>query len=91
MTELAEGQRQALPAPVSLIMQVLGIRRDEIAAVAWSFLYFFCILSAYYMLRSVRESMAIVSGVQPKRFSRFHLSMSAPLASRNATTLGRFL
>ncbi len=33
-------------------------------AVAWSFIYFFCILSAYYMLRSVRDAMAIVSGVQ---------------------------
>lgn len=64
MTELVQGQREALSAPVRLAMRVLGIRRDEIAAVAWSFLYFFCILSAYYMLRSVRESMAIVSGVQ---------------------------
>lgn len=33
-------------------------------AVAWSFLYFFCLLSAYYMLRSVREAMAIVGGVR---------------------------
>jgi AAA family ATP:ADP antiporter len=45
-------------------MRVLGIERDELAAVAWSFVYFFCILSAYYMLRSVREAMAIVSGVR---------------------------
>ena len=33
-------------------------------AVAWSFLYFFCLLAAYYMLRSVRETMAIVGGVR---------------------------
>ena len=33
-------------------------------AVAWSFTYFFCLLAAYYMLRPVRETMAIVSGVQ---------------------------
>jgi AAA family ATP:ADP antiporter len=43
---------------------VLGIEPDEMIAVAWSFIYFFCILSAYYMLRSVRDAMAIVSGVQ---------------------------
>jgi ATP:ADP antiporter, AAA family len=42
---------------------VLGVRRDEFTAVAWSFAYFFCILSAYYMLRPVRDAMAIHSGV----------------------------
>ena len=45
------------------LMNTLGIRRDELAAVAWSFAYFFCILSAYYMLRPVRDAMAIHSGV----------------------------
>ena len=47
----------------SKLMTILGIRRDEIAAVTWSFAYFFCILSAYYMLRPVRDAMAIDSGV----------------------------
>jgi len=42
---------------------ILGIRRDECPAVIWSFAYFFCILSSYYMLRPVRDAMAIVSGV----------------------------
>jgi AAA family ATP:ADP antiporter len=49
----------ATPFPV----RVLGIEPREFAAVAWSFVYFFCLLAAYYMLRSVRETMAIVSGV----------------------------
>lgn len=44
--------------------RTLGIEPGEFSAVAWSFLYFFCILSSYYMLRSVREAMAIVSGVR---------------------------
>lgn len=44
--------------------RVFGIERREFTAVAWSFVYFFCLLSAYYMLRSVREAMAIVSGVE---------------------------
>jgi AAA family ATP:ADP antiporter len=47
-----------------LAYRVLGVRRREYVAVAWSFLYFFCLLASYYMLRSVRETMAIVSGVQ---------------------------
>lgn len=45
-------------------MRVLGIEPDEMVAVTWSFVYFFCILSAYFMLRSVRDAMAIANGVQ---------------------------
>lgn len=48
----------------SAISRALGIKRHEFVAVAWSFTYFFCLLAAYYMLRSVRETMAIVSGVR---------------------------
>lgn len=44
--------------------RVLGVERREYVAVLWSFTYFFCLLAAYYMLRSVRETMAIVSGVE---------------------------
>ena len=51
-------------SPADLLARVLGIRRNEIAAVAWSFAYFFCLLAAYYMLRSVREAMAIVGGTR---------------------------
>ncbi len=43
--------------------RVLGVERREYVAVLWSFLYFFCLLASYYMLRSVRETMAIVSGI----------------------------
>ncbi len=49
---------------MKFITRVLGVERDELIAVAWSFVYFFCIMSAYFMLRSVREAMAIVGGVQ---------------------------
>ena len=43
---------------------VLGIKRQEYVAVAWSFAYFFCILSSYYIIRPVRETMAVGSGPQ---------------------------
>ena len=45
------------------ILHFLGVEPGEFAAVAWSFAYSFCILSAYYMLRPVRDAMAIVAGV----------------------------
>ncbi len=50
----------ALPRP--FFEQVFGVRRDELVAVAWSFVYFSCVLSSYYMLRSVREAMAVEVG-----------------------------
>ena len=46
----------------SFLIKVFGIRRDEVVAVAWSFAYFFCVLSSYYILRPVRETMAVGSG-----------------------------
>ena len=45
-----------------LFGRVLGVERHEYMAVAWSFAYFFCVLSSYYMLRPIRESMAVGSG-----------------------------
>ncbi len=36
----------------------------ERTPLGWSFLYFFCLLCGYYMLRPVRDEMAIEGGVQ---------------------------
>ncbi len=49
---------------VRLLRLAVDVHRHEVRALAWSFVYFFCIMSAYFMLRSVRETMAIISGVQ---------------------------
>jgi len=45
-----------------LLGPVLGLERHEYVAVAWSFAYFFCVLSSYYILRPIREGMAVGSG-----------------------------
>lgn len=37
---------------------------EERAPLLWSFAYFFCLLCGYYMLRPVRDEMAIQGGVQ---------------------------
>ena len=57
---------QAAPDDLSgfRLPRALGIRRDELVAVAWSFAYFFALLASYFTLRPVRETMAIVGGVQ---------------------------
>ncbi|MBT8083216.1 MAG: MFS transporter [Gammaproteobacteria bacterium] len=48
--------------PNGYLTAVFGIKRDEAVAVAWSFAYFFCVLSSYYIIRPVREEMAVGSG-----------------------------
>ena len=45
-----------------LFDNVLSLKKSEYAAVAWSFAYFFCVLSAYYIIRPIREAMAVGSG-----------------------------
>lgn len=48
--------------PELLITRILGAKPGEFGAAAWSFTYFFCILGAYYVLRPVREQLAVYSG-----------------------------
>ncbi len=45
-----------------LFSRILGLRKHEYVAVAWSFAYFFCVLSSYYILRPVRDQLAVGSG-----------------------------
>jgi len=45
-----------------LLNRIFGLERHEYVAVAWSFAYFFCVLSSYYIIRPIREEMAVGSG-----------------------------
>lgn len=40
-----------------------AVKPDERAALFWSFLYFFCLLTGYYVLRPVRDAMGASSDV----------------------------
>jgi AAA family ATP:ADP antiporter len=53
----------AASPPRSLLAQLTGVARDERAALAWSFLYFFTLLCAYGLLRPLREEMGVRHGV----------------------------
>ena len=44
--------------------RLLKLEPAERTAVLWSFSYFFCLLSAYYILRPVRDAMGIAGGVE---------------------------
>jgi AAA family ATP:ADP antiporter len=46
------------------LAHLIDVERDELAALVWAFTYFFCILCAYFILRPVRDEMAIAGGVR---------------------------
>jgi len=48
--------------PKSFFDRLFGLEKHEYVAVAWSFIYFFCVLSSYYILRPIRENMAVGGG-----------------------------
>ena len=60
-----------------VVRLVVPVERDELPALVWSFVYFFCLLAAYYILRPVRDEMGVLSGVQklPWLFSAVFVTM----------------
>jgi len=62
-------ERMAVPSTrphplVATIRRLVAVRDNEVAAVAWSFLYFFFLMAGYYVLRSLRDAMGITGGVK---------------------------
>ena len=47
-----------------VLPSVTDAEPDEAVPVGWAFLYFFCLLCGYYILRPVRDEMAVQGGVQ---------------------------
>ncbi|MBL8958391.1 MAG: MFS transporter [Gemmatimonadetes bacterium] len=46
------------------LQRVVDVRPNEIAAMLWSCLYFFCLLSSYYIIRPFRDEMAVAGGTR---------------------------
>jgi AAA family ATP:ADP antiporter len=44
--------------------RVVVVKPGEARALVWSFLYFFCLLAGYYVLRPLRDEMGIAGGVR---------------------------
>ena len=45
------------------LQRMVNIRPGEMRALLWAFVYFFCLLSAYYILRPLRDEMGVAAGV----------------------------
>jgi ATP:ADP antiporter, AAA family len=61
----------ASPTPQSLhgrLRRLVDAGRDELPALAWSFVFFFCVLCAYYILRPVRDAMGVTVGAERQKW-----------------------
>src|SRR5687768_18366792 len=47
-----------------LLRRLVAVRDGEIAAVLWSCAFFLFVLSSYYILRPIRDEMAVAGGVR---------------------------
>ncbi len=48
----------------TIIKKFVDVRAGEVRALLWSFAYFFCLLSTYYMLLPLRDAMGIEGGTR---------------------------
>jgi AAA family ATP:ADP antiporter len=46
-----------------LIQRVVEVQPGELKVLGWAWLFFFCILAAYYIFRPLREEMGVAGGV----------------------------
>jgi AAA family ATP:ADP antiporter len=63
-------QRPGAGAPIgagflyAAARRLIAVKPEEVPALAWAWLYICAVLSSYYMMRPIREQMAVAGGVQ---------------------------
>ncbi|HQZ39780.1 MAG TPA: MFS transporter [Vicinamibacterales bacterium] len=50
-------------AGASWLQRLVDVRPAELAGVGWSWMFFFAVLSAYYVIRPIRDDMGVAGGV----------------------------
>jgi len=61
-----------------LLRRVIDVHPGEVAALLWAWLYFFAVLSAYYVIRPIRDEIGVAGGIEnlPWLFTGTLLGMS---------------
>ncbi len=60
---LADAHRLSHSAFYRFLSKIIDVRPSEATALTWAWLYIFSLLSAYYILRPIRDQMGIAGGV----------------------------
>ena len=59
--EPLRGRSSVGGATYRLLSGAIDLRPDEVRALAWSWLYIFCVLSSFYIIRPIRDDMGVVN------------------------------
>ena len=46
------------------LTRMVDVRRHDLAALCWAFVYFFSLLCSYYIVRPMRDEMGVAGGVR---------------------------
>jgi ATP:ADP antiporter, AAA family len=55
--------RAIAEAGYRLLCRIIEVRREELPALLWCWLYIFAVLSSYYIMRPIRDEMGVAGGV----------------------------
>lgn len=47
-----------------ILQRTVDVKPEEVQALLWSCAYFFCVMSAYYVIRPIRDEMGVAGGVE---------------------------
>ena len=64
MSESEAAKQAKAGSAYRLLKRLIDVRPAEMRALAWSWLYIFCVLSAYYILRPIRDDMGVAGGIE---------------------------
>ena len=64
MSESEAAKQAKAGSAYRLLKRLIDVRPSEMRALAWSWLYIFCVLSAYYILRPIRDDMGVAGGIE---------------------------
>jgi ATP:ADP antiporter, AAA family len=64
MNESEAAQEVQAGSIYRLLKRFIDVQPVEMRALGWSWLYIFCVLSSYYILRPIRDEMGVAGGVE---------------------------
>ncbi len=74
-----------------LLRRAVDVREDEVAAVGWSFVYFFLVLASYFVLRPIRDQMGVAGGVDVKKLLGAGAGSEAGAGGAGAAKVGEIV
>ena len=63
-SDIQDHNNQTTAGPLQLFRKIVDVKAHEVRALFLGFIYFFLILSSYYVIRPIRDDFGVVGGVE---------------------------